>query len=181
MNLILKDIKVNIYGYYKTDLIYELDYTYEVNLDMQRSINIHAQTDAIHSFIDGTNSNKTYLIYTSYLEELEKNWVDDSFSEEEKEYVIKTVKEKLDNSFVDLELAATRERWSGIYSGVEAMNEIDLCNFVHSLIEIISLRRKYILDESVSRTVGGPTDVAIITKSKGFEWIKVKSTNKLNL
>jgi hypothetical protein len=54
---------------------------------------------------------------------------------------------------------------------VRAMPKQELGTLASSLIEITSLKRK------VSRgqeTVGGEVDVAVISKSEGFVWIKRK-------
>ena len=47
-----------------------------------------------------------------------------------------------------------------------------------NLINITSLKRTFSLDGN-QQTVGGPTDVAIITKPDGFSWIKKKQINKI--
>ena len=49
----------------------------------------------------------------------------------------------------------------------------ELALLAESMINITSLRRKVALDNNIG-TVGGPIDVAIITKSDGFIWIKRK-------
>jgi len=52
-----------------------------------------------------------------------------------------------------------------------------MAEYAENLISLQSLKRKYELDAQNNATVGGPTDVAIITKFEGFKWIKSKATN----
>ena len=49
----------------------------------------------------------------------------------------------------------------------------DMASFAETMINITSLRRKWVKDEKYG-TVGGPTDVAVITKKPGFVWVKCK-------
>ena len=47
-----------------------------------------------------------------------------------------------------------------------------------ALVELTSLRRKV---DSTLQSVGGPTDVALISKGDGFIWIKRKHYFDMNL
>jgi hypothetical protein len=47
----------------------------------------------------------------------------------------------------------------------------ELPNLAESLVELTSLKRHVSTD---AETVGGPIDVALITKAEGFVWIKRK-------
>ena len=49
----------------------------------------------------------------------------------------------------------------------------ELAMLAESMINITSLRRKVAIDSNIG-TVGGPVDVAMITKSDGFIWMKRK-------
>ncbi len=53
----------------------------------------------------------------------------------------------------------------------------EMAMLAENLINITSLKRTFSLDGN-QQTVGGPTDVAIITKPDGFSWIKKKQLNK---
>ena len=53
----------------------------------------------------------------------------------------------------------------------------EMAILAENLINITSLKRTFSLDGN-QQTVGGPTDVAIISKPDGFSWIKRKQTNK---
>lgn len=53
----------------------------------------------------------------------------------------------------------------------------ELSLLAESMIHITSIRRKVALDDNVG-TVGGPIDIAIITKADGFQWLRQKSISK---
>ena len=55
------------------------------------------------------------------------------------------------------------------YMGKEDMSEL-----AESLVNITSLKRKFTSSDSADESVGGPVDVAIVTKGDGFIWMKRK-------
>lgn len=59
----------------------------------------------------------------------------------------------------------------GIMDAVDAFNVEDLTNMAGSLISITNLQRHF---SSSEESVGGPVEVAVITKSDGFKWVKHK-------
>jgi len=57
----------------------------------------------------------------------------------------------------------------GIVDAVESFNIEDMSNMAENLISITNLQRHF---SSSEETVGGPVEVAVITRSGGFKWIK---------
>ena len=51
------------------------------------------------------------------------------------------------------------------------MSKKELADIAHALVELTSHKRRFSTDE---QTVGGPIDVAILTKNEGFIWIQRK-------
>ncbi len=51
------------------------------------------------------------------------------------------------------------------------MSKKELADIAHALVELTSQKRRFSTDE---QTVGGPIDVAILTKNEGFVWIQRK-------
>ena len=49
----------------------------------------------------------------------------------------------------------------------------EMAFLAESLVNITSLKRTYVLDGN-QQTVGGPTDVAVLSKGEGFAWVKKK-------
>lgn len=58
-----------------------------------------------------------------------------------------------------------------IYDMVTFMPKQELANFAESLVNITSIKRKVSVGQE---TVGGPIDVAVISKSDGFVWVRRK-------
>lgn len=60
---------------------------------------------------------------------------------------------------------------NGLVDTVEAFGVDDMANMAESLISITNLQRHITASEE---SVGGPVDVAVITKADGFVWVKRK-------
>ena len=60
-----------------------------------------------------------------------------------------------------------------ILQSVASLPIEELALLAESMINITSVRRKVALDDNIG-TVGGPVDVAIISKGDGFIWLKRK-------
>lgn len=60
------------------------------------------------------------------------------------------------------------------------MGKEDMAEMAESLVSITSLRRKF-TSNAADESVGGPVDVAVITKGDGFVWIKRKHYFSLEL
>ena len=60
---------------------------------------------------------------------------------------------------------------NGIVDAVESFNIEDMTNMAESLVSMTNLQRHI---SSSEESVGGPIDVAVITRSEGFIWIKHK-------
>lgn len=80
------------------------------------------------------------------------------------EEIWKEFDEKIDDAIVD-------QYTGGIVETVESFNVEDMVNMAGSLISITSLQRHITSSEE---SVGGPIDVAVITKTGGFQWAKQK-------
>lgn len=60
----------------------------------------------------------------------------------------------------------------GLYRSVAFFNVQDMATMAESLISITNLQRHFTSSEE---SVGGPIDVAVITRSEGFTWVKHKN------
>lgn len=60
---------------------------------------------------------------------------------------------------------------NGIIDAVESFNIEDMASMAENLISITNLQRHF---SSSEESVGGPVEVAVITRSGGFKWIKHK-------
>lgn len=68
-----------------------------------------------------------------------------------------------------------RERITGpLLDVLKFMGKEDMSELAESLVNITSLKRKFSSLDSSEESVGGPVDVAIVTKGDGFIWMKRK-------
>lgn len=64
-----------------------------------------------------------------------------------------------------------KQHVSPIVSSVDGLAKEDMASLAESMVELASLRKKVSPD---IETVGGPIDVAVVSKADGFVWIKRK-------
>jgi hypothetical protein len=57
---------------------------------------------------------------------------------------------------------------------LENMGKEDMSELAESLVNITSLKRKFTSSDSNDESVGGPVDVAVVSKADGFIWMKRK-------
>lgn len=60
----------------------------------------------------------------------------------------------------------------GLFRSIASFNVPDMASMAESLIEVTNLQRHI---TSAEESVGGPVDVAVITRSEGFVWMQHKS------
>lgn len=144
-----------------------------------------AQSDIAHLFIEG--------LLPEYLEFVEKTMqgtLDQKSRELVKDYVPegdRTVEEARELKANTAMTAAFLEEFKKyrrevfvqpMMKVVSSLPKEEMAAVAEALVEATSLRRK--MDSSLE-TVGGPVDVAIISKSDGFVWIKRKHYFNLDL
>ena len=79
--------------------------------------------------------------------------------------------DSLNSSFIDFLDQLKQDHADPILASISALPKDELSNLAESLIKITSIKRKV---QSDLETVGGPIDVAIITRGDGFIWTKRK-------
>ena len=125
-----------------------------------------AQADVIRLFVNGIDDGIFEHIcdkFTTISETAKKK-----LSEEDSAEVMKMCDEALDsiNNYIKTYLSDPITDIIGHLPG------INLAEIAESLVNITSLRRH---NSTEGDTVGGPTDVALITKGDGFKWIRNKN------
>jgi cyanate lyase len=171
-NLIVKQIVEN-------KLIWFKDEELEISLTNNSSIIPFAQTDIAQTFIRGIDPNiETDINNQSQI--LIRKW-------EEALSLIPPLADNQANHFQQLRdvivnhVAATKriidvKKWSTItkplLNGIASSNLAELATMAETLINLTSFRLKF--TSNVTETVGGPIDVAVISKGDGFIWVKRK-------
>lgn len=148
-----------------------------------------AQGDMVATFVEGVDPfyNKKVVGYLeqlfieiypkAILQNLKK--IDESVKNETSRN-LKEFNQKIFNDFITKMSAHRREfHIDPIINAVAVLPKDELASMAESLVNLTSLKRKISLD--VAETVGGPIDVAVISKGDGFVWIKRKHYFKSEL
>ena len=67
-----------------------------------------------------------------------------------------------------------KENVDPLFNSVQLIPLSEMAFLAENLVNITSLRRMFAID-GFQQTVGGPTDVAVISKGDGFVWVKSKT------
>jgi hypothetical protein len=170
---------IDAFAFLNGKVVYELDYRRTVRTNDPSFFKTLAQDDTIISVISDVNWSSRYDIFSvvqSTIETSTSTFIENNPASKE---VIEKYQAELNENLEKLnyfkEYSNNRER--KFLSSLAVMGVVDMAEYAENLISLQSLKRKYELDAQNNATVGGPTDVAIITKFEGFKWIKTKSTN----
>lgn len=158
----------------------------KVDFDNSAAIIPFAQGEMVFTFMEGVDPFYKNM-EESYLSEIFDNYAEifinrirghnDTEKKKLKRKMIKIGKGMLQDHAKKLE-DYRRERYVHPIMGVVSMlPKDDLAGMAESLVNLTSFKRKVTLDE----TVGGPIDVAVISKGDGFVWIKRKLYFKADL
>ncbi|GBU25148.1 hypothetical protein R83H12_01788 [Fibrobacteria bacterium R8-3-H12] len=136
-----------------------------------------AQRDMVDSFILGIDPNLNSQIKKQVTNMLGSipNIISD-YSQGDKNLLKNTLSDILDKmckSFLeDMDDYIYNEYMKPISYGVSNLPPDELASMAETLVNLTSFKRK--ISANQRETVGGPTDVAVITKGDGFIWIRRK-------
>lgn len=151
----------------------------DISRDFTAGIYPFAQSDMVQRFMDGIDPEyKRFWIATlgeSLIENclvvLDEYGHEDNITAENKEKIRAAVRKTVHKCF-ERSLQYQRAGFSGpIMDIVNVLPKEELPNLAEALVELTSLKRHISSD---IETVGGPVDVALISKTDGFIWIKRK-------
>ncbi len=150
-----------------------------VNQSNTATVTAFAQKDMVYAFMEGINQNlHQYMVdSTGNLFQGTCKAIIKIIKEENKEIgnkvdkiLKKSVPPLMDNLFQ--KWSKQREQyWQPIVQIVSSLPKDELATMAENLVNLTKFKRRVTTDEE---TVGGPIDVAIITKGDGFVWIKRK-------
>ncbi|MFC4386614.1 hypothetical protein ACFOZ1_02215 [Gracilibacillus marinus] len=153
-----------------------------INYTTHGSILPFAQRDMMRSFLDGIHEEMEDFLSTFLQREL--HHVKETFLHQIKDYL----REDMSMDVIDKEISHTISQFYQHYQNevathkrkhfidpildiVDSLPASELAHLSESLLNVTSLKRKMSIE---METVGGPIDVAIITKGDGFKWVKKK-------
>jgi hypothetical protein len=139
-----------------------------------------AQSEMVHLFVGGIDPNYDQYI-SNYFQQILKRLPEElvKIIPEIDKGQEKTLLDKLQNAYNILYEDIIREtseykqthHVNPVLETVDSLPQIELGEMAEALVSLTSFKRKMSLE---SETVGGPIDVALITKGDGFVWIKRK-------
>jgi hypothetical protein len=158
---------------------FDHDAKQSVTIDDRAFICPFAQTDVMMTLMKGVAPDMFEIIDSQHKKSMQK--VKDNIVEKLKESnvsqdvidkVVESAQYKIQEEFQDNVLEYIQEEYiDGIIDAVDSFSIDDMANMGESLISVTNLQRHI---SSSDESVGGPIDVAVITRSEGFIWIKHK-------
>jgi hypothetical protein len=154
----------------------------EITPSMGSNLRTHGQDEAIHTFLRAYD--RSFLqVAISNLREFSATLENDviaSLTQGENEEVEGVVQERLTEQIERLrssfEEKSERDWVDPFTSTLAGLPITSLAKMAESLIELQILRQS---SQAVQDTVGGPVDVAVVTRERGVEWFRHKTVEDL--
>ena len=134
-----------------------------------------AQNDVILTFCKGISNNFLYYIPQKALEIIHSkvDSLPQEFTDEQKLFLKTHFTECRQDLSNAINAQVQTNNVDPIINSVRLIPLSEMASLAENLVNITSLRRTYAIDGN-QQTVGGPTDVAVLSKGDGFVWIKRK-------
>ncbi len=136
-----------------------------------------AQTEVATTFLKGIDPALEVCLHNALNASMSKIklWIESQFNATNSPDTSKTVKDFIDSiksSIISaIEEDKTIRHVNPVIDSVSHLSKEDLIELAESIIGLTSLKQRVSLKEE---SVGGPVDIAVITKGDGFVWIKRK-------
>jgi hypothetical protein len=138
-----------------------------------------AQSDVMHTLVDGINPSFRDVVSNlnkrtasrskeMALEALKKAGAPKRYLEAIESMDLAALNDEFDEAVDDY---SSTEFSDGVVDAVDSFNLEDMANMAESLVSVTNLHRHI---SSSEESVGGPIDVAVITRAEGFMWVKHK-------
>lgn len=161
-------------------LKYKQDNECKISLGNSAWIIPFAQSSMVATFMEGVDPNYNETM-NGYLSELFDKYPDyitqglTGVSDAEKKELVKKLRaishDILKDFWKDMQVFRSQKHINPIINAVTFLPKDELAAMAESLVHLTSLKQRISMD---AETVGGPIDVAIISKGDGFVWIKRK-------
>jgi hypothetical protein len=171
----------SIEGIANNILKYREDRQNSIDYDNSAMIQPFAQMEMVRTFIDGISPLFQDLYHDLINETIESypeiivNALAGDSDEKEKDKAIKAIKKITKNNFKDgidrISQIQFQHFVEPILKVVTFLPKNELAEMAESLVNLTCLRKKISMDDE---TVGGPIDVAVISKGDGLIWIRRK-------
>lgn len=181
-------ISYELDGMINLNLKYQLYQQSKIDFNLSARVQAFAQSEMVFTFMEGINPDymdlqNDYLehILDGYSEWVFTNLTKNATPAEKRK--IQNLMKKLNSTIINDYINNLAEYRKNNFSTpitkvVTVLPKDELAEMAESLVNITSFKRKISMD---SETVGGPIDVAVISKGDGFIWIKKKHYFKPDL
>lgn len=166
----------DVEGVVEDKLKYRLseDKTHSIKTGHECRIIAFAQDDMVATFMQGINPQVLHFV-ESYLNEVFRRLPEllnkDKNDSDEKRHFKTRVSRLLKGFFEEFSLHLNDEQAQPVLRMVTVLPKDELAAMAEALVNLTAFKRR--ITESME-TVGGPIDVAIISKGDGFIWVKRK-------
>lgn len=166
-------------GYVGANLKIKVEKPYDICRSNPSYVGAFAQKDMVQSFMNGFDTaliskmtgGLREMVQDSCLTVLETYGLKSKRTDTIRDQVKHAASARVNEVVKDL-LNQSKERFSGpVVQMVGLLPKDELAHLAESLVALTSLRRRVSRE---TETVGGPVDVALISKGDGFVWIKRK-------
>lgn len=150
------------------------DKSTKIQNDSAHKIIAFAQEDIVNTFINGINPAVNEMLsnyITQLFTRLPELLYDDSISDRIKDDFSKKSKELLEDFFTKFKEHIQEEHISPVLNMIDALPKDELAAMAEALVLLTAFKRKMTIG---IETVGGPIDVAVISKGDGLVWVKRK-------
>ena len=180
-------VEIRLEGAFEGILKYDRGQETQISPEMRATIAPFAQRDMVHMFMEGISPRYLDVLLDAATQGIKTytgdllNGLDRYTAEERTELAsrLETEQQGFAVSFMERVLHFGRRHFAAEIVDVVAMlPKEQLAELAETLIGLTSLRRRVTYEKE---TVGGPTDVAIITKGDGLVWVKRKHYFEENL
>lgn len=172
-------VSLSFFGIINNKVLFELNYIKTINHNCDVEILPLAQRDVVDTFILGynpdfnnlINNNLNNFIANALVEIKNVDIINSSTSKDLIIHLFLESLEKMKTAYNDSLIFCQNQSCHDILSATRQLSIPELGQMAKSLVEITSFRRKISLG---TETVGGPIDVAVISKGDGLIWISRK-------
>lgn len=165
-----------IEGKIRDDVRYKVDQEQNITFQEDYAIIPFAQTDVVETFVTGIDHHYLNAINTYFNIHI-LNRIDHipnlNLTPSQADAIKMELKEKWDEFVQAIVDYGQNKYLIPILKAIIVSPREELASMAESLVNLTSFKRQVSLDPNLG-TVGGPIDVAVISKSDGFVWIKRK-------
>ena len=170
----------DIRGIVENQLIYSLNNKINISIERTAHIQPFAQSDSVITFLKGIEPSIETLLknfFQEYFNDFPLTLIQslDSLKKEEKSSLLHRLKQYADQSLSkfhkDFNNHTENQNIQPMFEAIKSLPKEELPSMAESLVNLASIKQRI---SNETETVGGPIDVAVISKGDGFVWIKRK-------